>query len=197
MASCISPQATGTISKLAQMLFILNVLSASGRAGASQAAEPFQQFQRTGASDRGVTHRAGKGITAPLPVTMATTQPAGFGQKCQFKQLLISSSCPCITPSLDKVCAIAGHGIYQIRKLVLIQLENNLSLFLTHSFPKSQACDSVPHVDTQIHHVCTVELMAEVQGQGWGLLVISAAFSLTTAKTEPELSLRCGLLVSV
>lgn len=101
MASCISPQATGTVSKLAQILFILNMLSASSRAGALQAAEPFQQFQ--GPSDRGVTHRAGNRITAPLPVTMATTQQAGFGQKCQFKQLLISSYCPCITPSLDKV----------------------------------------------------------------------------------------------
>lgn len=49
MAPCISPQATGTISKLAQILFILSVLSASGWAGASQAAEPLQQFQRTGA----------------------------------------------------------------------------------------------------------------------------------------------------
>lgn len=45
MASCISPQATGIISKLAQILFILNVLSASGQAGASEAAEPFQQLR--------------------------------------------------------------------------------------------------------------------------------------------------------
>lgn len=129
MASCISPQAPGTVSELARILFILNVLSASGQAGASQAAEPFQQLQRTGAVWQRVTHRAGNRITAPLPVTMATTQQAGFGQKCQFKQLLISSACPCIAPSLDKGHAIAGHSIYQIRKQVPIQLENNLSPF--------------------------------------------------------------------
>lgn len=53
-----------------------------------------------------------------------------------------------------------------------MQLENNVSLFLIHSFPNSQVCDSVPHAGTQIHHVCAVEVMAEMQAQGWGLLVI-------------------------
>lgn len=180
MAPSISPQATGTISKLAQILFILSVLSASGWAGASQLSH-CSSSRGQEPSDRGVTHRAGNRITTPLSVTMATTQQACFGQKCQFKQLLISSYCPCITPSLDKVRAIAGHSIYQIRNLVLIQLENNVSLFWLILFQTVRFL-----IQFLIHHVCTVEEMAEVQGQGWGLLVLS----LTIAKTEQELSLR-------
>lgn len=175
MASCTSPRAIGTISELAQILFILNVPSASGQAGALQAAEPFQQLQRTGAvwqrSDTSMeqgTESLHPSLSPWLPLSRRLLGRSANLSNCWFLLVAPASPPPLIRSMLLQATAFIKSGNQSWYSWKII----SLSFFLTHSFPNSQVCDSVPHADTQTHHVCAVEVMAEVQGQGWGLLVI-------------------------
>lgn len=68
------------------------------------------------------------------------------------------------SPLVRYMCA-AGHSTYQIRKLVLIQLENNIFFFFFDSFFPKQFSDSVSPVATQTHCARVMEEMAEEQGQ--------------------------------
>lgn len=164
MASCISPQATGIISKLAQILFILNVLSASGQAGASQAAEPFQQFRgqepvtEEWHIEQG-TESLHPSLSPWLPLSRRVLGTSANLSNCWFLLIAPASPPPLIRYILLQATAVIRSGNQSWYSWKIISL-----LFLTHSFPNSQVCDSVPQ--TEIHHVCAVQLMAEVQGQG-------------------------------
>lgn len=150
---------------------------------------------RTGAAHRGGTHPAGNRAAVPLPVTMATTQQTGLGQKCQFKQLLISSNCPCIPHPLVRYECVAGHSFYQTRKLVLILMENHrvfslfwLILFHTASFVTQLSCS----------HTNTLCLCNEAGGRSAGTSGLRAEdswlfkqhYHQALAKTNLELSSR-------
>lgn len=117
MASCTSPRAIGTISELAQILFILNVPSASGQAGALQAVEPFQQLQRTGAvwqrSDTSMeqgTESLHPSLSPWLPLSRRLLGRSANLSNCWFLLVAPASPPPLIRSMLLQATAFIKSG---------------------------------------------------------------------------------------